>query len=67
MAGIEDRFDADVVVSDELGYRHELREVQGMAYIGYRSHRGKQTNVPAATGSHPVCGGSIARGQIEQE
>jgi anhydro-N-acetylmuramic acid kinase len=67
MSGIEERFDAEVSVSDELGYRHELREVQGVSYIAYRSHRGKQTNVPAATGSHPVCGGSIARGQIERD
>lgn len=67
VTGIRDRLEGAVVTADEMGYSHESREVMGVAYLGYRAKRGTQTNVPAATGSHPVPGGAMARGSIERE
>ena len=64
---VTERMEGEIVVSDELGHPHDAREVMGTAYIGYRSWSGKQTNVPSATGSQPVCGGAVARGDIKDE
>ncbi len=62
---LDSRLDATVDVSEERGFRHDVREVQGIAYLAYRAKRGNQTNVPAATGGKPVSAGSLARGSCE--